>query len=55
MKYSQSETKLDEQVWLMWAAKNARRDRERARKRWKLFGAAMMFVAVVALIVFMRS
>jgi hypothetical protein len=55
MNHSHSETKLDKQVWLMWAAKNARRDRERARKRWKLFGAAMACIAIVALIVFMRS
>lgn len=54
MEYSQSETKLDRQVWLMWAAKSARRDRERARKKWKLVGAAMTLVAIVALIVFLR-
>ena len=52
---ARSETKLDEQVWLGWAAKNAHRDRERARGRWKLFGAAMILVAIVALIVLMRS
>jgi hypothetical protein len=55
MEHSQSETKLDDQVWLAWSAKNARRDRERARGRWKLFGAAMTLVAIVTLILLMRS
>lgn len=51
----QSVTKLDEQVWLVWAAKNARRDRERARGTWRLCGAAMIFTAIAALIAVMRS
>jgi len=55
MEHSQSETKLDEQVWLAWAARNARRDRERARGRWKLFGVVMICVAIVALILLLRS
>jgi len=54
MEHAQSETKLDEQVWLAWAAKKARKDRERARGRWKLFGAAVILVAIVALIVLVR-
>ena len=55
MEQWQSVTKPDEKVWLAWVAKNARRDRERARRRWRLSGAAMIFIAIAALIVLMRS
>jgi len=54
MEYSQTVTKLDEQVWRAWLAKNARLDRERARRRWKLFGMLMIFVVIAMLLVLKR-